>query len=76
MAKKGKFKRRNIRFLRVLKRTLILFIFFCLGGLTYSFGVATFENIESSILIKEFKERSTFEYSETVMYGTTEQVIV
>ena len=67
-------KRKKIRFWRLLRRSLILFIFFCLGGAVYSLGVAIYENTQASILINDFKDRATFEYTETVMYGMTEQV--
>ncbi len=58
---------------KIIKRMLILFLFFCLGGITYSFGVATFENIAVNHLINDFKDRSTFEYEETIIYGLSEQ---
>ncbi len=74
MAKDRKTRRKRIHIGHILKRLLILFLFFCLGGITYSFGVATYENVQTSILINRFKERAIFEYEETFMYGNTEQV--
>lgn len=74
MAKKEIGKRKKMKVWRLLRRSLILFIFFCFGGASYSLGVAVFENVESSVVINDFKNKATFEYTDTVMYGTYEQI--
>lgn len=73
MAKIKKQKRKKIRFWRLLKRTLILGFFFCLGGAAFSLGVTLFENVQATININRFKERATFESEEIVLYGSIEQ---
>lgn len=73
MAKLHKKKRKKIKIGRILKRALMLFIMACLGGASFSLGVSTYENIQGSIEVSKFKNRATFEYEETILYGTTEQ---
>ncbi len=73
MAKTKIKKHKNRKFWRRTKRLLLLFVFFCLGGITYSLGVAAFENTQVSIMINQFKDRATFENETTVMYGNNEQ---
>ena len=58
---KRKFKDRIIRCL-IISFILLLTLF------TYSMGIATYENIKVNKIINDFKERSVYEYEETIQY--------
>jgi len=54
-------KKKNKRRIKIIIRILNLMLIFVLGGIVYSFGVATYENIQVDVDIAAFKARATTE---------------
>jgi hypothetical protein len=50
-----------LKILRIISKILLIFLIICIVGLSYSFGVATYENIAYDNKIKEFKKRAVYE---------------
>lgn len=62
---KQKKKKRKHSFVRILKAIVILILM----GMIYSLGIAIGENIQVDRMIKSFKDKSVFDYEETIQYS-------
>lgn len=73
----GKNAKKLSKFRFRIKRFFGLTLFIALAGFIYSMGIATYENIATNSLIKEFKNRAVYEYEELIEYfpGVTQHRI-